>query len=582
MIGHALKAAAALPKELFWPLLICAAAGGVLALAFPGWDVNWLVWLALVPIFPALWYLIPGTGWQRAVKGALCGWAAGCAFFLTNLFWITEVSGIGWVAVCLYLGTYFGIWAAIVTCAARPNFSLFEANTQEHANSSWTRRMFATSLDSLRVALLSAAAWTALEWVRGWMFTGFGWNGLGVALHSNLVLIQVADTIGVTGVSFFVMLGISTIATTLIRLVYEVRNARIRPHADFFIVIAIYMGLFFYGTGQIEAYKTSHTDQNSESLKCLVVQPNVDQEVKWESLYAGDILNKFYDVTETGTDEETSLVIWPETAIPFALSSATTEAYINDVLALGNFALILGINDVQHLPDSDYALDYNAMVLFKGDYSSARVYRKMHLVPFGEFLPFRDSFPPFEWIAGSQITGDFSRGTDATPLPIPGGDNQNPIEIIPLICFEDTIGELARKFISPRAQLMVTVTNNGWFNESANSVQHVANARFRCIELRRPMLRSANTGVTCYIESTGRIAAQIEPGSPGDFSLPADFLISQVNIAPQETPTFYATHGDLFSKVMAGLTLCWLAGVYLYRNRAARLQSIIACAKTES
>ncbi|MGK0189630.1 MAG: apolipoprotein N-acyltransferase [Verrucomicrobiales bacterium] len=569
-LARALKAIATWPVELVRPLAICAVSGALLAFAFPRWDFAWLVWAALVPVFPALWFLVPGDGWRRALKSALCGWCAGCAFFLSSLFWITEVSGLGWIAVGSYLGLYFAAWAAIVGSVARPKFHLFKKRTEDAAQS-WSQKMFATSADSLSVAILCASAWTALEWVRSWMFTGFGWNGLGVALHQNLVLIQIADIVGVTGISFFVMLAISTIATTAIRLFYEVRHARIRPHADFFIVIAVFMGLFFYGTEKIQQHAPTKTE-NSESLKCLVIQPNVDQEVKWEKLYATDILNKFYDATEVGTDAETALVVWPETAIPYDLNSLTTEDYVNDVLGLGNFALVLGINDIQFQPD-DERVDYNAMALFKGDYASVRVYRKIHLVPFGEYIPLRRSFPPFEWIAGSEITGDFSRGTDAVPLLLPRSNPDSPTEIIPLICFEDTIGELARQFISPHAQLMVTVTNNGWFNQSANSVQHVANAKFRCIELRRPMLRSANTGITCHIEPTGRIAARIDPGIPGDFTLPADFLISQVTITAQEAPTFYASHGDLFSKVLAGITALWVIGYCLHRRRFRRLQT---------
>ncbi|MEZ5324961.1 MAG: apolipoprotein N-acyltransferase [Verrucomicrobiales bacterium] len=552
------------PGQIWRPLLISAGSGSALAFAYPRWDMSWLVWIALVPMMVALWFLVPGSGWRRAAKAALCGWTGGCAFFLINLWWITEVSGIGWIAVCLYLALYFAIWAVIVTGIGRPNFASAPSATEQ---TSWSKRMFATSLESLRVAVFSAATWTALEWVRGWMFTGFGWNGLGVALHDNLVLIQIADIVGVTGVSFFVMLAITTIATTAVRLFFEVRHARIRPHTDFFIVVAVFMGLFFYGTDKIRVHSTPSANSASDhqSLKCLVIQPNIAQEVKWEELYAPDILNKFYDATEAGSDQDTDLVVWPETALPYVLNSRTTEDFLNDVLKMGNFALAFGINDVQ--ADDEF---YNALALVKGNYSSVRVYRKIHLVPFGEYIPLRREFPPFEWIAGGEVAGDFNRGTDSIPLPLPGSEAAAPVEIIPLICFEDTVGELARKFVTPNAQLMVIVTNNGWFNDSANSVQHVANAKFRCIELRRPMLRSANTGITCHIEATGRIAAKIHPGPSVAFTLPSDFLIAQVDIAPQSKPTFYASNGDLFSKVMAGIVSFWLIVSFARQKRRAK------------
>ena len=422
--------------------------------------------------------------------------------------------------------------------------------------------MFATSIDNLRVAALGAATWTTLEWVRGWMLTGFGWNGLGVALHENAVLIQIADTVGVTGLSFFVMIAISTIATTAIRIFHEVRHARIRPHADFFVVIAMFVGLFLYGIGKTHSESTQ-TPSTERELRCLVIQPNVPQDIKWDRLYAPEILDQFYDATEAGIDEETDLVVWPETAIPYSLQSLTAEDYLNDVLQLGDFSLALGINDEQSDEEQ-----YNAIAVFRGDYASARVYRKTHLVPFGEFIPFRGSFPPFEWIAGSQITGDFNAGTETQPLPLQGSDPEMPTEIIPLICFEDTIGELARQFVSPNPQLILTVTNNGWFGESVNSIQHVANAKFRSIELRRPMLRSANTGVTCLITPTGRISSYVHDPVDGS-TFTSGALISSVSVAAQAQPTFYARHGDLFSKILAAISCSWICFHLVRAGRAA-------------
>ena len=182
----------------------------------------------------------------------------------------------------------------------------------------------------------------------------------------------------------------------------------------------------------------------------------------------------------------------------------------------------------------------------------------MHLVPFGEFVPFRESFPPFDWIAGSQITDDFSRGKYPTPISLPASISED-VEIVPLICFEDTVPTLPRRFLSSNPQLLVTVTNNGWFNESSNAIQHAVNAKFRCIELRRPMIRCANNGVTCYIRPSGKVDSILDPFEWGA-------LVIEVDIPAASSPTFYARHGDLFSKILGGIALL-LIGLHVRSSR---------------
>jgi apolipoprotein N-acyltransferase len=408
--------------------------------------------------------------------------------------------------------------------------------------------MFASSADSLRIAIVNASTWTALEWIRGWMFTGFGWNGLGVALHENHVLIQVADVVGVTGLSFFVMLAVSVGTTTVYRIVFEIRHARIRPHADFFAVLAVFMGLILYGTHRIRQVTEAEHSPQAESLQCLVIQPNVSQDIKWEELYADELLSQLYEMTATGAVPDLDLVVWPETAVPFALQSPTAQDLVDRVLQLGEFTLITGFNDVQS--DTEF---YNALALFHGDYFNVRLYRKTHLVPFGEYIPFRETFPPFEWIAGGEVTDDYTRGSDTSPMPI-ASESQNQPEIVPLICFEDTVGNLVRRFHSANPQVIVTITNNGWFYQSANSQQHVANAKFRCIELRRPMIRAANTGVSCYIGPAGDVRSHVHDPESGTTFI-SGALLAQVKISPQSEPTFYAVHGDLFAKALGLLAL---------------------------
>ena len=208
----------------------------------------------------------------------------------------------------------------------------------------------------------------------------------------------------------------------------------------------------------------------------------------------------------------------------------------------------------------------------KGTTKNYQVYRKAHLVPFGEYIPLRGIFPPFEWVAGRLIPADFQAGKSFDPLVTEEGGFQ----IIPLICFEDTIGRLARKFVRQgEPQLIVNVTNDGWFWESAGSIQHLANARFRCIELRRPMVRAANTGVSCIIDELGSLYDQ-ESTPPFERKIADDVtgstfvtgcLPGTVRMQKDSPLTIYARFGDWFS---VGLGSLALASIFLRRFRAAR------------
>ncbi|MEM7386183.1 MAG: apolipoprotein N-acyltransferase, partial [Verrucomicrobiota bacterium] len=185
----------------------------------------------------------------------------------------------------------------------------------------------------------------------------------------------------------------------------------------------------------------------------------------------------------------------------------------------------------------------------EGDYNNMQTYRKRHLVPFGEFIPFRNSFPPFEWIAGDLIPDDFDAGEEAGPMKL---ENKG-IEIIPLICFEDTVGNLARSTISSAPQIIVNLTNDGWFGQSEGSTQHLINACFRSIELRRPLIRCANTGVSCLIDAQGRRLREIRDDDSGSHFVKG-FLPLSVEVPIEPEITVYAKVGDLFSMTVFALS----------------------------
>jgi apolipoprotein N-acyltransferase len=225
-----------------------------------------------------------------------------------------------------------------------------------------------------------------------------------------------------------------------------------------------------------------------------------------------------------------------------------SHKFVMDLAASADTDLLLGTIDV------DQQDVYNAALLVSEGGERVQVYRKIHLVPFGEFVPGRHTVPLLAQIVGDQVPGDFKGGTEYTVFTLTNAD----VHVAPLICFEDTIGELTRQFVlphetSPGANLLVDVTNDGWFERSAGSHQHLANAIFRCVETRRPMIRAANTGVTCFVNQFGRITQVLRDDTGSTFI--EGVLTGEIKVPTEQQLTFYVRHGELFAKACAAITL---------------------------
>jgi apolipoprotein N-acyltransferase len=217
--------------------------------------------------------------------------------------------------------------------------------------------------------------------------------------------------------------------------------------------------------------------------------------------------------------------------------------------------LLLGVDDEEN------NRAYNAALLVSPT-GETQLYRKVHLVPFGEYIPLRHSFPLFAAIAGNWVPGDFAPGTEYTVFNLRNGN----VHVAPLICFEDTIGDLTRQFVLRGANLLVNITNDGWFMHSTASQQHLANAIFRCVENRRPMVRAANTGVTCFVNESGRVTQRLQDDIGSTFT--EGVLTGVTNLPRDPELTFYTRHGEWFAECCAGITA--LAIVLLIAVRRGR------------
>lgn len=393
---------------------------------------------------------------------------------------------------------------------------------------------------------MSAAAWVGIEWLRGTLFTGFGWNSFGVSFYQNISLLQFVDITGVAGLSF---LGIMTGCMTAIAIERHRRREKIEPllkspwhfHGDVSLILGLVIAALVYG-----AWELSAPLPPQEWLSVAAVQGNIPQNHKWDRTFEEEIMKVYGKETRLALQAHPDLVVWPEAATPRPLLNDEKIFYqVNRLVQEGHVDLLAGSLYYQENPSHDY----NAAILLSPAGARPQVYDKIHLVPFGEYIPCRKTFPLFQWIVGDRVLGDFDAGSEPKVLQL----STKPIGIAPLICFEDTLGDLVRQFALRRAQLLITLTNDGWFGHTMASQQHAMNALFRAAETKLPLLRVANTGVTCVIDRYGRMTQVLRDADGSTFL--EGVLFSEIAVPRDPVITFYTKHGDWFSYVCLGVMM---------------------------
>ncbi len=546
-----------------WPWLAAICSGLLYTSCFAPFNLTWFCWIALTPLIAAI--LFSGKESRHPwLRNLALGYVTGLTFFWTALSWLTTVTILGWFALQFYMAIYFALWAwfcgLLRPRGARRQLSagkwdqmLAEArSTAALPRSPWTK-----STNNLLFAFLLAAAWTTQEWLRGWVFSGWGWNGLGVALHDTWPLIQIAEFTGVAGLSFMVAFANVILVTTAYRLVLEARTHTTRPHFDLTLTMAAIVGVLTFGL------RASQVSAPTKPLRVAAVQSNVPQNQKFDPQFTTKIFDKFRRLSEIAlrSNPPPDLLIWPESSMPGpVLIEPESNKFVMDLTASAESDLLLGTIDEENRDV------YNAALLISDGGERVQLYRKVHLVPFGEYVPGRHRVPLLARIVGDQVPGDFSAGREYTVFSLTNSDAQ----VAPLICFEDTIGELVRHFVlstetNPGANLLVDITNDGWFLHSSGSHQHLANAIFRCVETRRPMVRAANTGVTCFVNQSGRITQVLRDESGSTFT--EGVLTGEIKVPTEHDLTFYTRHGELFAKACAVITVFAMLAISVIRRR---------------
>jgi apolipoprotein N-acyltransferase len=521
----------------FWPWACALLSGFLLALCYPGWDQGWLVWLALTPLIAAVWLSPPANPARRPrLRNALLGYVSGLVFFAITFYWLgSPLAALfrnPWL-ICLppllatYLALFFAFWAWFIGLLPRGDTS------------------FLSSGRNLLIAFLAASAWVAQEWTRGWLFGGFGWNGLGVALHQNIALIQIADLTGLPGLSFLVAFANIITLITVRRFAAEIGRIRIRPHWDFSATMAVVVASFAYGVHALRHPIDLPPASGGDTipLRFAAVQPDIPESDKSDDAHLQQIYDRYDALTHTALAWQPQLLLWPEAATLTDLFEPKTFAWLKEIAASTDSAFLFG-----SFLSSPGQGDYNIAACLTRHGQGVQLYRKMHLVPFGEYIPLRHSFPLFAKIAGELVPGDLRAGTDYTLFHI----DSPSLAISPLICFEDTVGDLTRRMAGKESQLLVNITNDSWFGRSPGATQHLDNALFRAIETRRPLLRDANTGVTCVIDAQGRVLQSLRDSNGSSF---LEGILFGTLYVPRNPPaTLYIRYGDWLPVLSAAIS----------------------------
>jgi apolipoprotein N-acyltransferase len=462
---------------LLHPLLQAAASGLLLWLAFPGGGaMPALLAVALAPLFATL-----RLGTPR--MAALAGLSAGLVHHLLLLYWITIVlstyGGLPWFLsgpALLLLALYMSLYWALFALGAR------------------------LALDTLppwACLWLLPALWVGLDWLRSLLFSGFPWMDLGYALAGQPLLIQTADLVGHYGLTYVIVL-VNLLVVLLLR------HRRHRPTLAALILPACLLLLCagLYTRQRLAEVKT--LTEEAPRITLGVVQGNIDQAVKWSPQQLQKTVDSHLQLSEKlAADPAPQLLVWPETALPHYPLDEMLMRRLETLLLRHQVALLSGVPwlEMSARPTGKPPL-YNSALLLDRRGKVAGLYHKSHLVPFGEYVPLQELLPFIAPLV--QAVGDFSAGTIESPLPL--GDARLGV----LICFESVFPELSRRWVAAGANLLVNLTNDAWYGRSSAPQHSLAMAVLRAVETRRSLVRSANTGISAYIEPSGAISARSE------------------------------------------------------------------------
>ena len=494
-------------------VLICFSAL-LVVLSFPKFSWSILAWGSLVPFFKSLEDKPARTRFRL-------GYLFGIVYNLGIFYWVTHsmryyggldpfTSYFVLLLMVLYLALYTGAFG-------------------------WLWGLFPTK--GLFPLIWVPSTWVGLEFLRAHLLTGFPWELFGYSQYNCLPIIQMAEITGVLGVSFLIILvNQSLYQLFLTDRPYEKRSRKWKLAA--FPLCLIILVLIF---GFNALYQQRQKDRQVPSLKVALIQGNIDQSLKWDPTFQEKTIDLYENLTIKTCPSAADLVVWPETAVPFFfLGENRLSPRLFQLTRRTGATLLFGSPAVNY-PGGQPQF-YNRAYLLSPE-GRISFYDKVHLVPFGEYIPLKKLLPFVGKIV--QAIGDFSPGPGSYGLDHPKG------KIGVLICFETIFPELSRAYKQEGCRLLVNMTNDAWFGKTSAPYQHLSMLTFRAVENRLWIARAANTGFSAVIDSTGQITKRFPLFQTGGI---------YATIPLREGKTFYSRHGDLLI-IFCGLV--FLSGIII-------------------
>ncbi len=545
-------------------IIICFVLSAVLLTVIqPPFNLSFFAWFALVPFVAGS--LVNEKTWPTVLFAYLIS----LAYWLGNLYWMILVTVPGGIAFCIYMALYWPILAVCLRYCVQRKVPL------------WF---------SLPILIVGAEAF------QGLCFRGFGWRYLGHSQYANISIIQIADIFGAAGVSFLVAMVNGAVCD----IIFDFKNGLLKKATVIggLITIAVLALTIFYGRYRIN----QSADFLEEGPKIGIVQPNVPV-VAAKDTEPGEtiFLRMFNDTRDCMLAGSPLLIVWPETMIESVLSDSYLKyASGDDTAKIFHDALLRlssrGVNilvgsfagDLEKVDDKlVLKTSYNAAFLYEpNQVESRQCYCKIHLVPFGEYIPFKNILPVLNrfLIALTPYDYDYTvdAGTEYTVFKI--NSDKKIYRFGVMICYEDTVPKIARKLTydkNKQVDWLVNISNDGWFVSEKNGkfrtttelAQHTAICVFRAVENRVPVIRSVNTGISCFIDSLGRIrngylSGNIEKNA-FDRTAQAGWLVDRISI--DKRVTFFSQTGQNI-EIACGVCFIFAAFVSIYKNTRLNLK----------
>lgn len=505
-------------NQFYVPALL---SGLFLVLSFPKIDLYLFAWIALIPLLVFLYDKDKKTAFKA-------GLLFGIVYFFGTTYWIYHaLNKFGSIPlapsilIVLLLSLYLSLYTAL--------FSVLY--------SSYIRK------SKLPVMFVAPVFWTVLEFLRSYAFTGFPWSSLGYSQYKFLSFIQAADVIGVYGISFLIVAFNGAVADLLLRKQRKTERplySLVPTVSGFLILTIVLITTFSYGLYRL------YQERDGSVIKAAIVQGNIEQDKKWEPFYQREVIGTYKELSTAASAFKPDIIVWPETSVPFYFGKdrELTELLTDFQKGLDSYLLFGSVlfkeqktenrrqktdKKRSHKPEIGYT---NSAVLLDNNGNISYIYDKIHLVPFGEYVPLRTLLFFVEKLAFG--IGDYMPGEDYIKAATPFGS------FGALICYEIIFPGLVRKFFIRDGDFIITITNDAWFGKTHGPYQHFSMAVFRAIENRKPVIRAANTGISGFIDSNGRILKTTD-------LFKRTFLVREIKT--DITRTFYTRYGDIFSYI---------------------------------